>query len=186
MWISAQTPLDDRQPQLLHLDDNPSCALIPGSFGFLQPPEGCTAAFFDLLQGYNLTHQDMATACVEAGDTLYAQTGERVGHWDRALDQDQGRGRLERGTTGEWAADIFTDFQKDNPRILLIPMVTYIEGTGSGAVFQIERFAAFWLEGVNQGQKEVWGRFIQYGSPGGDPNYANVNWALVFNIDLVK
>jgi hypothetical protein len=53
---------------------------------------------------------------------------------------------------------------------MLIPMVTYLGGDGSGAEFRIERFGAFWLEDVQGGQKIVTGRFIEYDLPGGDPN----------------
>lgn len=185
MWIAEDTPLTG-EPQQLLMADGPHYAGIPGSFGFLQPPDGCSASFFDLLQGYNLTSQDVEESFVGTGDTVYAETGEMVGQWKKALEQDGGDARLERGTSGDWASDIFTDYQPNNPRILLIPLVSYIGGTGSNAAFKIEKFGAFWLEEVNQGQKEILGRFIQYDFPGGDPNGTAINEGGVFATALVR
>lgn len=185
MWIAEGTSLTGDSQQLL-MADGPHYAGVPGSFGFLQPPTGCTASFFDLLQGYNLTSPQIEDSFVGIGDTVYAETGEMVGQWKRALKQDQGRSRLEQGTSGKWASDTFTDYHNDNPRIMLIPLVSFIGGTGSNASFKIEKFGAFWLEDVNQGQKEIWGRFIQYDFPGGDPNGTAINEGSVFATALVR
>ncbi len=186
MWIAHDTPLAYGQQQQLLMADGPHYAGIPGSFGFVQPPTGCTASFFDLLQGYNLTRQDTESSFVGVGDTLYAETGLMVGQWSKALKQDQGKARLEQGTSGEWASDTFTDYHADNPRIMLVPMVSYLGGTGSNAAFRIEKFGAFWLESVNQGQKKIWGRFIQYDFPGGDPDGTAINESGVFATALVN
>jgi hypothetical protein len=185
MWIAYGTPLTG-DPQQLLMAEGPHYAGIPGSFGFLQSPDGCTATFFDLLQGYNLTTQDIESSFVGIGDTVYAETGEMVGHWRKALEQNQGRARLEQGTSGKWATDIVTDYHDDNPRIMLIPLVSYIDGTGNNASFKIEQFGAFWLEDVDQGQRKIWGRFIQYDFPGGDPIGTAINEGGVFATALVR
>ncbi|TEU12945.1 MAG: hypothetical protein E3J25_06530, partial [Anaerolineales bacterium] len=67
MWIAENTPLAYEQPQQLLMADGPHYAGIPGSFGFVQSPTGCTAAFFDLLQGYDLTTQDVESSLVGIG-----------------------------------------------------------------------------------------------------------------------
>ncbi len=170
MWIAEETPLAYGQQQNLLMADGPHYAGIPGSFGFLESPEGCTAAWDDLLKGYNLSREDIETSFVRLGDSVYARTGVSVGHWRKCLVDDHGTSRLERGTSGKWANDTFYDYHADNPRIMLLPLVSYHEGTGSNARFEIEKFGAFWLEGVNQGQKEIIGRFIEFDMPGGDPN----------------
>ena len=171
MWIAHTTPLNYGQPMSLLMADGPHYAEIPGSFGFLQSPAGCTATWSELLQGCNLSFEDIETSFVTVGDSLWATTGVDVGLFVKALDRDvNGCGRLERGTSGIYAADTYTDYHADNPRIILIPLVTYIGGTGSNAEFVVERFGAFWLEAVNGGQKTITGRFIDYTLPGGDPN----------------
>lgn len=170
MWIAHETPMVYGQRISLLMADGPHCAGIPGSFGFLQSPPGCTANSFELLQDYDLTQQDIETSFVNLGDSVWADTGVDVGTFRKALETDLGRARLERGTTGKFQYDTFNDYHEDNPRIMLIPLVTYLGGTGSNAEFRIEKFGAFWLEEVNGGQKEIWGRFIQYDLPGGDPN----------------
>jgi hypothetical protein len=186
MGIAEDTPLAYGERQQLLMGDGPEFADVPGSFGFLQSPTGCTASFFDLLQGYDLTTQDIESAFVGIGDTLYAETGLMVGQWMQALEQNQGLSRLEQGTSGKWANDTFEDYHNDNPRIMLVPMVRYLGGTGSNAAFEIVRFGAFWLEDVNQGQKEIWGRFIQYDFPGSDPNGSAITEGGVFATALVR
>lgn len=186
MWIAHDTPLNYGQEQQLLMADGPHYAEIPGSFGFVQPPTGCTAAFFDLLQGYNVSFEDIESSFAELGDSLYAETGLMVGQWMMALEKDQGRARLERGSSGKWANDTFETYYDDNPRIMLIPMVRYLGGTGSNAEFEIVKFGAFWLEEVNQGQKEIWGRFIQYQFPGGDPDGTAVTSSGIFGVELIK
>lgn len=186
MWISHNTPLNYGQQINMLMADGPHCAGIPGSFGFLTSPPGCTADWFTLLQGYGLTWQDIETSFVRIGDSVFAKTGVNVGNFAKALDSDQGRARLERGTTGEFADDTFTVFHQDNPRIMLIPLVTYLGDTGTNAEFRIEKFGAFWLEGINQGQKEIFGRFIQYDMPGGDPNSDLTSETGVFATALIR
>jgi hypothetical protein len=188
MWIADTDDLEYGVRQQLLMADGPHYAGIPGSFGFLQSPEGCTASFFDLLQGYNLTRDDIESSFVDIGDSVYAETGEMVGHWRKALEQDLGRARLERCTTGKWANDTWVDWQfhADNPRIMLIPLVTYVGGTGANAEFRIEKFGAFWIEEVNQGQRKIWGRFLQYDLPGGDLDVAAIRESGIFATKLVR
>lgn len=168
MWIAHTTPIEYGVEMNLLMADGPHYAEIPGAFGFLQAPEGCTASWDALLEGYPLTQQDIETSFVNLGDTVYSKTGVDVGHFRKAMVDDHGNSRMERGTTGIYAGDTFYDFHNTNPRILLIPLVTYLGDTGSNAAFRIEKFGAFWLEGVHN--KEIRGRFIQYDMPGGDPN----------------
>ena len=170
MWIAHETPLAYGQLQNLLMADGPHYAGIPGSFGFLESPPGCTASWDKLLQGYGLTYQDIETSFVNLGDSVWAKTGVAVGHWRKALVDDKGTSRYEVGTSGKFAGDTFENYHADNPRIMLLPLVSYLGGTGSNAEFKIEKFGAFWLEGVNQGQKQIIGRFIQFDLPGGSPN----------------
>ncbi len=170
IWLADGTERPDGEPQSLLMATGPEDANIPGSFGFLQSPDGCTATWDTLLKGYPMTYEDMETSFVEAGDSVFATTGVDVGLFTKALLADKGTARLERGTTGKWEFDTFDDYHADNPRIMLIPMVTYLGGTGSNAEFRIERFAAFWLDAVQGGQKILTGRFMNYDLPGGDAN----------------
>lgn len=185
MWISEDTPLNYGEQINMLMADGPHYADIPGSFGFLQEPTGCTADYFSLLQGYGLTAEDIETSFVNLGDSVFATTGVRVGEFKKALLSDSGDARLERGTTGEFQYDTFNSYQPDNPRIMLVPLVSYLEGTGSNAEFKIEKFGAFWLEGVNQGQKEIWGRFIEFDFPGGDPNSQLTGETGVYATELI-
>lgn len=197
MWMADADYTQYQQYEML-MADGPHYAGIPGSFGFLQAPEGCTTDWFSLLQGYGLTYEDIESSFVRAandetgdpGTPLYAKTGVDVGHFVKALERDQGCARLERATDpdSKWAGDYYTmgDFHDDNPRIMLIPLVSYVGGTGSGAQFRIERFGAFWLESVNQGKKSIKGRFIDYNMPGGDPNIELQHSTGLFATKLIR
>ncbi len=186
MWIAHDTPLDYGQQINMLMADGPHCADLPGSFGFLQEPAGCTTDWFSLLQGYGMTAEDIESAFVSLGDSVFAKTGVDVGHFVKALESDQGNARLERGTTGDFQYDTFTSYQQDNPRIMLVPLVSYVGDTGSNAEFKIEKFGAFWLEDVNQGGKEIMGRFIEYDMPGGDPNSQLTTETGVYATELVR
>ena len=186
MWISHTTPLIYGREINMLMADGPHYAGIPGSFGFLQEPPGCTADWFKLLQGYGLTPQDIETSFVNIGDSVFAKTGVNVGNFRKALVDDAGCSRMERGTTGEFADDTFDSYRPDNPRIMLVPLVSYLGDTGSNAEFRIEKFGAFWLEGINQGQKEIFGRFIEYDMPGGDPNSDLTTETGVYATELIQ
>jgi hypothetical protein len=186
MWIAHETPLNYGDQINLMMASGPHYAGIPGSFGFLQEPPGCTTDWLSLLQGYGLTTQDIESSFVSFGDSVYAKTGVTIGNVKKALVSDGGVSRMERGTTGDFAYDTFNSYDAANPRIMLVPMVSYVGDTGSNAEFKIEKFGAFWLEGFNQGQKEVWGRFIEYDMPGGDPNSQLTSNTGVFASKLMK
>jgi len=199
MWIAANTdigddlPPDERPIISLLMADGPHCADIPGSFGFLQSPPGCTATGFELLQADDLTREDIETSFVyradedagTPGSTLWADTGVDVGSFRKALERDQGHARLERAEAG-WPNDPWWAPKPDNPRIMLIPMVNYLGGTGSNASFEIVRFAAFWLVEVHGGQKIIDGRFIWYDLPGGDPNSTLEQDSGIYATKLVR
>ena len=67
----------------------------------------------------------------------------------------------------QFADDPFTVFHQDNPRIMLIPLVTYLGDTGTNAEFRIE-VRRLLARGINRGQK-VFGRFISMTCPEGTP-----------------
>ncbi len=186
MWIAHETPLAYGEEQSLLMGDGPHYAGIPGSFGFLQAPVGSTAAGFDLLQGYDLTDEDIQSSLVGVGETMYADPGVDVGSFTSALLAHQDMARLERGTSGDWASDTFEDYHSDNPRIMLVPMCTYLGGTGSNAAFRIEKFGAFWLEEVQGGQKTIIGRFLRYDMPGGEPDPSLIKHHGIFATKLVQ
>ncbi len=174
MWMSYEPPLDPAvdygvEREMLMASD-PSAANIPGSFGWLEPLSG-SSDFLDLLCGHDLTPAEVEANQVVAGDVLTAYTGLTVGQWRAALDHaNDSTARLQRATDpeGPWAGDTFEDFHTDNPRLVIVPMVEYVGGTGSGAQFVIHDFAAFWFESVNSQTPPyaITGRFIKYQLPG--------------------
>ena len=172
MWMSYEPPLDPDadygvEREMLMASD-PAAANIPGSFGWLEPLSG---SFIDLLRGYDLTPAQVEANQLVEGDVLTAYTGLSVGQWRAALDYaNDGLARLQRATDpeGPWAGDTFEDFHTDNPRIVLVPLVEYVGGTGSGAQFVIREFAAFWIESIDShgNPQSIIGRFIKYQIPG--------------------
>ncbi|MGC9320365.1 MAG: pilus assembly protein TadG-related protein, partial [Armatimonadota bacterium] len=191
MWIDSATELNYGVQQELLMADGPSYEGIPGSFGFLSPPDGCTASWFELLEGYGLSEQDYQTSFVSKEDTLTAYTGVNVGGWVKALSNDKGCSRLERATDpdGNWADDTFEAYQPDNPRILLVPLVNYIGDSGTNATFEIVSFAAFWLEDVDgtTDDKKIIGRFIDYFDlAGGDVDSGLTDSSGLFAVKLVQ
>ena len=174
MWISYETDYQYGQEQQLLMAGGPHYANIPGSFGWLEPPSGDTSLFLDLLQGYQLSYEDVVDNFVSIDDVITARTGVAVGQWAKALETaPDNLGRLDRAMQEPWAGDTFDNFHNDNPRIMIIPMCEYLGGTGTGAQFQIRAFGAFWLESVDTtGQpRSIMGRFLEYNLPGagGDP-----------------
>ena len=129
MWISYEPPMDPLldygvEREMLMASD-PSAADIPGSFGWLEPLSG-SSDFIDLLRGYDLTPEQVEANLVAEGDVVTAYTGLSVGLWRAALDYaNDSLSRLDRATDpdGPWADDTFDDFQSDNPRIIIVPMV---------------------------------------------------------------
>ncbi len=174
MWINYQTGYQYGQQQELLMADGPHYENIPGSFGWLQPPSGDQTEFLELLRGYDLTYEQIASNYAGTDEILYAKTGLAVGQWRPALEQsNDGLARMERALWEPWTYDTFDDFHTNNPRLLIIPMCEYIGDTGSNAQFQVKAFAAFWLESVDcqNPPYAITGRFVQYSIPGaaGDP-----------------
>lgn len=159
MFIDSDTPVVYGQLTQLRASTAGE-VLPPGNFGFLEPLAG---SFRDLLGGQNLTPALAQANFVTVGDTLNATTGQRTGQWEQEL-----RGRLQRATVPPYDLQTPTigGYTNDNPRILLIPMVEYISGTGGGASYEVVRFGVFWLEDLVGGkQKSIQGRFIEFTVP---------------------
>jgi len=174
MWISYETDYQYGQEQQLLMADGPSCANIPGSFGWLEPPSGETNLFLDLLRGYQIPYEDIVANYVSVDDVITARTGVAVGQWAKALDTSpDGLARMDRAMWEPWTGDTFDSFHDDNPRIIIVPMAEYLGGTGTGAQFQIHAFGAFYIESINSKKTPyaINGRFIEYTLPGstGDP-----------------
>lgn len=164
MWIWHDTPVHYGLQVNLLMAAGPHCG-IPGSFGFLEPAGG--VSFQSLLKGL-VTPQQEELQRVDIGDTVWAKTGLAVAHWRGPLKTDSDS-RLNRASQPPWNNDTFASFHADNPRILIVPFVEYVAGTGSNAHFVIRDFGAFWLEDViTQGsRREIQGRFIDFARPGG-------------------
>lgn len=166
IWIWYTTPVTYGQQVQLLMADAPHCG-VPGSFGFLQPQGGVD--FQMALKGtISLEQEELQRA--EENDIVYAKTGLAVDHWRGPLKTDWDS-RINRGTQGVYASDTFGigQFHVDNPRIIIVPFVEYLDGTGSGARFRIHKFGAFWLEDVitNGVNRYIQGRFIDFMKPGG-------------------
>ena len=167
MWISYSTNLQYGVQQSLLMASAPHYANIPGNFGFLCPVSG-TNDFQTLLCGYNCSPALIIANYVTVGQIVMGQTGLATGQWESALaTASDGTARMQRAAVSPWSSDNFSTYHKDNPRILIIPMCEFLDGTGSNARFVIRKFGAFWLDSVQTtGQKGITGRFIQYQLPG--------------------
>lgn len=188
MWLDYRTDYQYGQQYNLLMADGPHYDDIPGSFGFLVPPSGDPNTFVELLRGYDLTHEQIASNRVNIGDVEEALPGSRVGQWRKAIEalevsHSDGLARLQRATWDPWGGDTFGDFHTNNPRFLIVPRCEYLGGDGANARFKVHGFQIFWLEGVDsQGQpKSIIGRCVQYdiGGAQGDPLApANGLWTL--------
>ena len=188
MWISYVTDYQYGEEQQLLMADGPHYADIPGSFGWLEPPSGDTNLFLDLLSGYQLAYEDIVANYVTIDDVITARTGVATGQWRAALERSpDDLSRLDRAMQEPWAGDTFDSFRNDNPRIMIIPMVDYLGGTGTDAQFQIRAFGAFWLEEVDTSghPKSITGRFIQYHLPGAGGNALSPETGL-WTLKMVK
>lgn len=163
MWVSHPTEYRYGEYQNLLMADGPFAAGIPGNFGWLSLPADCTASWSTVLAGLPLSDQDMEALFVDIGDTVGGYPGLSVGQWVNGLES-----RITRAQAGTWATETFENCSPNNPRIVIVPLVNYISGTGSGATFRIERFGAFWLDSVTSAgnPKHIDGRFIRYTLPG--------------------
>jgi len=186
MWISYGTEYRYGETQNLLMADGPHYANIPGNFGFLSPKTGSND--FDLmLRGYQVPPEKIIGNYVQVNEFVYAYTGLSVGQWSKALQSsNDGLARLQRATWEPWAGDTFESYHRDNPRILIVPMCEYLDGTGSNARFRIKKFGAFWLESVStSGQKSITGRFIQFQMPGASGD-ALAEYTGLWRAKLVK
>lgn len=168
MWVSHPTEYQYGQYQNLLMADGPHYAGIPGNFGWLALPPEVSASWITVLSGAPLSDDDVEALFRDIGDLVYGYPGLSVGQWVRGLED-----RLARAESNpRWADDTFDNFEPDNPRILIVPLVSYVSGTGSGATFRIEKFGAFWLENINNtgNPKSIGGRFIRYTLPGAGIN----------------
>ncbi len=168
MWVSHPTEYRYGQYQNLLMADGPHYAGIPGNFGWLQLPPGVSASWITVLSGAPLSDNDLEALFRDIGDLVYGYPGLSVGQWVRGLED-----RLARAQSNpRWADDTFDNFEPDNPRIIIVPLVSYVSGTGSGATFRIVKFGAFWLESINSSgnPKSIGGRFIRYTLPGAGIN----------------
>ena len=173
MWIGAGTPCNYGVTQDLHQVDSPGADLwVPGNFGWLDPVGDVD--WNRLLSGYNLTEAEVLASYVEVGDLMSGLTGQRVGQWMKDLG-DSGTGRLARATWEPWAGETFANHRNDNPRILVVPMVEWVGGGGTGAGWQIDKFGVFWLEAVRKHGNDgvITGRFIDFGAVGGSGGYTD-------------
>lgn len=159
IWVSETTPFNYGESYELHMATSPCVPGIPGNFGWLTPLTGSND-FYPLLSGIGVTSAMLAGNYVGVGDTVYGLTGEKVGQWVAALND-----RLARAQLPPYNTDTIASFHKGNPRLLVIPVCEFQGGTGSGAQFIIRRFAVFYLESVNQGQKQFNGAFVKYAIP---------------------
>ncbi len=160
MWITDTTEVQYGEQINLLMADGPHCG-IPGSFGFLQSAGGVD---FGAALGGQLAPEEEDLQRVQVGDYVYANTGLAIGQWRGVL-----LDRIARASEPPWNNDTFDNFLTNNPRLLMVPFVQYVEGTGSGAYFRITRFGAFWLEDVviDGDDRYIVGRFIDYMWPGG-------------------
>jgi hypothetical protein len=167
MWISHPTPYTTYEYQNLLMADGPHFADIPGSFGWLTIPKEMDAKWGEVLEGYPpLSEHDRELSYTEIDDVLWAYTGLTVGGWATPL-----RNRMARADS-QFPGETYTNCSPNNPRIMLIPLVSYNGGTGSNANFTVEKFGAFWLDSIVTGGKNkiINGYFIDYAFPGGGLN----------------
>jgi hypothetical protein len=165
MWISHDTPYSYGQYQDLLMAGQSHYADIPGNFGWLALPSGVSASWSQVMSGDPpITDADKALLMTDIDDIVNGKTGLSVGQWTTPL-----LSRISRGSTGIYAGETWDHCSPTNPRIMVIPLVSYIGGTGSGATYHIEKYGAFWLGAVHSttSPKSIDGRFIQYAFPGG-------------------
>lgn len=163
LWVSHPTPYRYGEYQNLLMADGPHYADIPGNFGWLAIPSTVSVSWETVLRGDMLSEADLEQLFTNVGDTVWGSTGLSVGQWVDALNM-----RITRGSTGTYAGDTFWNFHPGNPRIILVPLVDFISGTGANAEFRVVKFGAFWIDVVkgSANPKQIDGRFIQYNLPG--------------------
>lgn len=164
--------------------------LAPGSFGFLDMATSGEDWFSQLLSGWSVAEPCMESAYVELDTTITAYTGMSVGQWQQPLKMETGAlagtARLERAKyDATWSQEYYSPdtpdtYSDDNPRIVLVPIVDYLGGTGTNAQYYIVGFAEMWLLDVvnTDGGKGITVQFMEwhYSTGGGgeiDPGSDN-------------
>jgi hypothetical protein len=164
--------------------------LPPGSFGFLDMAAQGEDWFSQLLSGWDVAEGCMEAAYVELDTTITAYTGMSVGQWQQPLERETGAlagtARLERAQSDStWSQEYYSPYTSDtysddNPRIVLVPIVDYLGGTGTNAEYYIVGFAEMWLLDVvnTEGGKGITVQFMEwhYSTGGGgeiDPGSDN-------------
>ena len=162
--------------------DGPTYPGIPGSFGFLAPPDECTASFRELLGGEDLTEEEMHDAAYGMDDYVYAYPGLNVGQYTQEL-----LDRIERGSEGIYADDTPDSITPGNPRVIITLVTTYVDDGGANAHFEVEGFVAFWLEDVVNitGDKAIEATFLDYYIPG-DDLYDTPSYDGFFEVRLIQ
>lgn len=163
IWISHPTPYNYGEYQNILMAGAPHYAGIPGNFGWLSLPPEVSETWAYVLAGYPLSDADLEASFRDVGDLVYGYPGLSVGQWVGGLEE-----RITRASQPPWVGETWDNCTEHNPRILIIPLVSYVSGEGSGATFRIEKFGAFWLERANASgnPKSIDGRFIRYTLPG--------------------
>jgi hypothetical protein len=163
MWVSHPTEYMYGEYQNLLMADGPHYADIPGNFGWLALPPEVTASWADVLAGLPLSDTDTEALFRDVGDLVYGYPGLSVGQWVSGLES-----RITRALSAPWVGETWDTCSPNNPRIVIVPLVSYVSGEGSGATFRIEKFGAFWLDAVSASgnPKHIDGRFIRYTLPG--------------------
>ena len=164
MWIDDATPVSYGNVINLLMAEAPHTG-IPGNFGWLEPNGGVD--FIAALKGL-ITPEQEELQRLYTGDNVWGKTGLAIGQWRGALVTDSDS-RLKRSQQAPWNNDTFESYRPDNPRIMIVPFVGYLDGTGSNARYRITRFAAFWLEDViiSGNNRYIAGRFIDFTKYGG-------------------
>jgi hypothetical protein len=188
MWISADTPLVPGQSVELHMstagDSDNTGAIPPGNFGWLTPGSG-GQDFSLLLGGYQVPPATLQENLIAVGDTVFGYPGQKVGRWYGELGTSHDDlGRLDRAAVPPYDTQTPSDFTADNPRILLVPLVTVISGSGGNASYLVVRFAMFWLESVNRADKSIIGQVIDGDVPGLPGSDTGID-SGVFTVKLV-
>jgi len=163
LWVSHPTEYRYGEYQNLLMADGPHYAEIPGNFGWLALPPDVTAPWRDVLAGLPLSDHDTEALFTDINDLVYGYPGLSVGQWVAGLES-----RITRAANAPWVGETWQNHSWNNPRIVIVPLVSYISGEGSNATFRIEKFGAFWLDAVTSSgnPKHIDGRFIQYTLPG--------------------
>jgi hypothetical protein len=167
MWVDESTDWQYGMSQDLHEWDGKkgNAGRVPGNFGWLEP-ETSRNDFIELLRGYNVDPALKEANSVSIGDIVEGLPGQRAGQWDKALG-DWSEGRLDRATWEPWDVGTFENHRTDDPRLMIIPIVSYQGGSGSNAEFEVVDIGVWWLEEVEKkgNDKIVRGRFIDYYDP---------------------